>query len=76
MKIDSYDIQKLDNLKDDIIRLVYGVDGHKERTAEICTVLRNIQDTLAPDWFQNQVRERIEEDKLWAEVEFLTRRKP
>jgi hypothetical protein len=74
MKIDSYDSQKLDNLKDDILRLVPGVDGYKERTAEICTVLRNVQDTLAPDWFQNEVRKRIEEEEMWAEVEFDFRR--
>jgi hypothetical protein len=46
MKIDTY--QKLDNLKDDILRLIHGVDGYKERIPEICTVLRNVQDTLAP----------------------------
>jgi hypothetical protein len=34
------------------------VDGSKDRISDICTVLGNVQDTLAPDWFANGVRKR------------------
>ena len=58
MKIDTYDSPKLDILKDDILGLIHDVDDYKERIPEICTVLRNVQDTLAPGWFRNEVRKR------------------
>src|SRR3954471_2731525 len=46
MKIDTYDSQNLDDLKDDILRRIHA-GGCKERIPDICTVLRNVQDALS-----------------------------
>jgi hypothetical protein len=73
MEIDNYDSRKFDNLRDDILGLIHA-DGCKERIPDICTVLRNAQDTLVQDedeeyerWFKDEVNKRVEEEKKKGE---------